>query len=467
MRITLQNYFRTLLHVDKEEQLKTFFLSAVFFLIIFSYTLIKELKDSVFMGIIGTKNYVPAAKILTILALVPLVFFYSKLVDTVRRYQLLAICATFYGLLGLVCTYLIGHPEIGLHNAETGPYRIFGWIFYLYVESFSPFVLSVFWAFLNSVSSPKAAKNNYGILISFSKIGGMLSSGIGWLFLYNSGYLQAWGMTDIGLIQSLMFIASVFLMFVPLLIVKMIRTVPGQYLHGYEAAYQFEKQQSKAGKEQSGMFSGLTMLLKYPYTFGIFGLVLFYEIINSVLSFQRLGVAQTAGGTVAGTTCFLLGLSFTIHFVAFFISLFGTRVLVSKLGERLSLMIMPISMGIMVFYYLYSSSPWALMICFILIRAVYYAFNQPVTEALYIPTVKAVKFKSKTWIDTFGKKIAKGVGSVFNVVSAVFGQSYFHLVHSGLFGIVIVCWTVVAYFLGQRHAQAIKNQEVIGSEEAE
>lgn len=465
MQLRIREMFASLWSIEPQERLKTLYLGIAFFFIIFSYTIIKELKDSIFMGILGSKHYVPYAKLLTIIGFIPLVFLYSKLVDNMRRYQVLVAFSCVYALVGLLSAYMVGHPSIGLANELTGPYRLFGWTFYFFVESFSPFVLSVFWAFMNSVTSPKGAKDNYGLLIACSKLGGMCSAGFGWWFLYSSDFLRSLGFTDVGMLQFLVVISSVALLIVPATIILMIRTVPGQYLHGYEAAYQFEKAQSKQGKEKTGMLSGLFMLLKQPYAFGIFGLVLFYEIISSVLSFQRLGVAQSVGCSVAGTSCFLLGLSFSVHCVGFFISFLGTRTLVGKLGERFSLLLLPVVTGTLLFYFIFSNSPRSLLVCFVVIRAIYYAFNQPVTEALYIPAVKELKFKSKSWIDTFGKKMAKGAGSVFNMAASIFGPSLFHIVHTGFFGIILILWMVIAYLLGKRYDKAIRNGEVIGAEE--
>lgn len=467
MQFSLQKLGATFFNVEPKERQKTFFLGLTFFFIIFSYTLIKELKDSIFVGLMGTKDYVPHAKLLTIIALIPLVFIYSKLVDGVRRYQLLCICAAVYSFIGLICAYLLGHGSVGLSNEAAGAGRLFGWIFYFFVESFSPFVLSVFWAFLNSVSSPESAKQNYGLVISFSKVGGMLSAGLGWAFLYYNDVLNSWGFSDIGLIQFLLIVSSVSLLLVPFTIYFMMKKVPGVYLHGYEAAYQFEKQQSKSGKEDTTLWSGLRVLLKHPYTFGIFALVLFFEIVSSVLSFQRLGVAQDFGTGIAKQSCFLLGLAFAVHCVGFFISFLGTRVIVSKLGERFSLVLIPVTIGGVLIYYTMTTSAVALLICFVVMRAVHYALNQPITEALYIPTVKAVKFKSKSWIDTFGKKMAKGVGSVFNGISSAFGPALFQTVHAALFGLIIGLWMVVAYLLGKKFEQAVKNHEVIGAEDEE
>lgn len=458
----LQRLGKTFFNVEPHERVKTLFLGITFFFIIFSYTIIKELKDSVFMGIMGTKNYVPAAKLLTIIALIPLVFLYSKLVDSVRRYQLLCVCAGIYSVVGLLCAYLVGDSSIGLSNQAVGANRLFGWIFYFFVESFNPFVLSVFWAFLNSVSSPQSAKENYGLVISCSKIGGMLSAGLGWLFLSYNHVLNGWGFSDIALIQFLLILSALSLLMVPVTIYAMIKRVPGAYMHGYEAAYQFEKHH-KNTKEDTTLWSGLSLLLKHPYTFGIFALVLFFEIVSSILSFQRLGVAEDCGIGIAKTSCFLLGLSFAVHCVGFFISFLGTRIIVSRLGERLSLVLIPLIIGVVLVYYTFTTSAAALLVCFVVMRAVHYALNQPITEALYIPTVKAVKFKSKSWIDTFGKKMAKGVGSVFNGIASSFGPALFQSIHASLFACVIGMWVAVAYLLGKKFETAVKNQEVIGA----
>ena len=183
---------------------------------------------------------------------------------------------------------------------------------------------------------------------------------------------------------------------------------------------------------------------------------------------MRLGVAQeSGGGTISGTSCFLFKVVFITHFCGFLISFFGTRAIVTRLGERLSLMVMPIVIGVLLIYLLCSSSPNALIAAFVALRAVYYAFSQPVTETLYIPTVKAMKFKSKAWIDTFGKKLARGVGSSFNIATTHLAPAFAVLFQSTFFVAFMGMWVVVSYFLGRRYQQAIKRGEVIGSDETD
>ena len=390
------------------------------------------------------------------------------LVDTIRRYQLLSYFVWAYSIVGFMCAIIISYG--GLGTEVIPPYSLywfFGWFYYFYIESFSPFVVGVFWAFLNSIFTPDGAKKNYGILISVSKLGGMASAGLAWFLLANANKCHAVGLTETRLHVLLIVISSCILLLVPLIINTMMKMVSGRYLHGYEAAYQFEKKQSKSGKSDTGMFGGLMMLLRYPYVFGIFCTIFFYEVLSAILSYMRLGIAQNSAADISGVSCFLFKMVFYTHFIGFIISLFGTRALVSYLGERLSLMMMPIVMGTLLIYLMWSSSPGALIAAFVALRAIYYAFNQPVTEALYIPTVKDMKFKSKSWIDTFGKKFARGAGSSFNIFASSISGTMTGGVHGVCFGGIVLLWAMVSFFLGRRFDKAIKRGEVIGSDDFE
>lgn len=51
------------------------------------------------------------------------------------------------------------------------------------------------------------------------------------------------------------------------------------------------------------------------------------------------------------------------------------------------------------------------------IQGLTYALNEPCKEMLYLPTSDAIKFKAKGWIDVFGSRVAKGVGSFVTLSS--------------------------------------------------
>ena len=125
-------------------------------------------------------------------------------------------------------------------------------------------------------------------------------------------------------------------------------------------------------------------------------------------------------------------------------------------------MLVPLLSGVLLLYLLIETTPEALIIAFIALKAVNYAFAWPVRESLYIPTIKAIKFKSKSWIDAFGSKFAKAGGSVFNIFVSHLGPSLTLPAHSFFFAGMVASWFVVALFLGLRFDRAVARNEVIG-----
>jgi ATP:ADP antiporter, AAA family len=455
-------------------------LSLGFFLIIASYTLARELKDSVFMAVVG-KEYIPWAKMIALFVLIPAILLYSRLVDKLRRVQLLYFYTALYGSIGLAFALFLGHHSIGLPNTDTSPYRIFGWLFYLFVEGYAPFVVSVYWAFANSINNPKEAKNTYGIMIACSKLGGVVSALMALCFLHKIFHLSWFPYGDVTNHQALLAVGACILLLVPLVISFMIRVVPGYLLHGYEAVYKAEKQRAKSKTEpvevkkttkkpKAGLFDGLMMIIRYPYVTGIFAIICFNDIVSTVISYQRLSISKEISHSMTEVTAFLFQQAAGAQMIGIVIALVGTHTLLRIFGERKCLLMVPILMGAMLFFFIVNGSlgfvspATAVMVVYMGMRSLHYAFSTPLRESLYIPTVKDVKFKSKSWIDTFGSKFAKAGGSAYNMITATLSGGLKISVNGGFFGVVIAMWVFVAYYMGRRFEQTVKNNEVIGQE---
>lgn len=468
MSAKLSLYFKSFFNIRREERTKLILLGLSFFLTIGAYTLVRELKSSMFMSIVG-KEYVPLARMMAMIMLIPAILFYSFLVDKIRRFQLLYFYSILYGVVGLFCVYLVGHPTIGLPNTDASPYRLFGWLFYFFIEGFSPFVISVFWAFANSVYDPEGAKKSYAFLVSASKVGGMVTAGFAWAIFSYRTVAGTKLFSDVVSHQFLLGLFSLLMLIIPLIVYLLIKKVPKKYLHGYEAAYQFEKEKEKKaeGHEKVGIFSGLIMLIKCPYILGIFGMLFFYEVVSTVLSYHRLGVAQDNAADISGVSGFLFMIAFIQHFFGILISFLGTRTLLRVFGERICLLLVPAFTFVLLLYFIMSYTPFAVVLGLILLQAINYAFAQPVRESLYIPTLKDIKFKSKSWIDAFGSRFAKSVGSTFVMTAENLGPALFFPLHSIFFSGIIVLWFITAFLLGKRYHKAIERNEVIGLEFSE
>jgi len=449
-----------LLNVEPQEKLKVFLLALAFFFVIIGYTVASDLKDAIFLNTVG-RDWIPMAKISSMLVLVPAIFLYSIIVDRVRRYQLLTIYVIFYGLMSLVIAYFIGHETIGIVNTVTSPYRLFGWISYYFFEGYSPFVVGVFWAFANSVNSPDSAKRNYGLMVSGSKLGGILSAGGSWALFSWCAQKNSFAY-DVFAHQIVLVVSALAILVVPFVIYALIKKVPAQYLHGYEASYQVEKKREDAHKAKTGIFEGFIMLFRYPYVMGIFCMVYFYEIIATVLSYLKLGVAEKYIN-MSAKSAFLFKVALIAHVVGLFIAFIGTRALLAALGTRICLLLIPLLSGTLLFYAMVNGDAQAILFAVIALKAVNYAFSHPVRESLYIPTVKDIKFKSKSWIDAFGSKFAKSSGSTANMVMSWAGPDLFLAVHSFFFAFIVALWFLTAFLLGRRFETAVNKNEVIGA----
>ncbi len=457
--------FKQLFVIDKQERVKFALLTLTFFFVIASYTLVKELKDSIFMTVVGAK-YLPWIKIISILVMVPAVMFYAYLVDRMRRYQLLAFYSLAYGVLGILMAYFIGHPTIGIANTVDSPYRIFGWAFYFFIEGYSPFLVGVFWAFANSVTSPDEAKKNYGIMVAGSKFGGLLSAIFAW-YLFSCQIPSVVNLSGVFKHQVLMVISALLLLVVPFVLRMLIKHVPGRLLHGYEMAYQLEKHKTVEEKSKVGILSGLSMFWQYPYVLGVFGIIFFYEVSFVVLNYQRLLLIKSSSVDISEMSCTMFEQVFMVHLVGCLFSLIGTSFLMRRLGERNSLMLIPILSGLLILYFVVMNTLNSIVVVFVGLRALNYAFSYPVRESLYIPTVKEVKFKSKSWIDAFGTRIAKATGYSFNLcaqdILSKFGLAAFAFANSIFLGVIVLLWGATAYLLGKRFQRAVENNEVIGA----
>ena len=460
----ISSLFRPFFQVDKSERVKLALLTLTFFFVIASYTLVKELKDSIFMTVVG-RGYLPLATCVSLVAMVPAIFLYSFFVDKMRRYQLLSLYSLIYGLIGLIFVYFIGHPTIGIDNTVASPHRLFGWLFYFFIEGYSPFIVGVFWAFANSVTSPNAAKKNYGLMVAGSKFGGLLVAYLAYKFLTPTVALE---LSDTAKHQFIAGVSAILLLIVPLVIYWLTKQVPARFLHGYEAAYQLEKEQLKSKEETNkvGVFDGLKLFKQQPYVLGIFGFIFFYEVSFAILNYQRKCLIGDCSAGAADLSREFFYQIFLVHLVGCLLSLVGTSALMRRLGERKCLMVIPVVSGLLFLYFIAVNTLSAVVIVFIGLRALNYGFSYPVRESLYIPTVKEIRFKSKAWIDTFGTKSSKVCGAglnwlTFKVLSR-FGGGAFLAVNGLFLGLIVIFWATTAFLLGKKYQKAIDNNEVIG-----
>lgn len=433
--------------LEKAERKKFALLAMIFSITIGVYWLLRPIKDGLFLTMVGTE-YVPLAKMLSVVVVLPFVMIYSKLVDTFPRHIVLYMVSIFYAALAVVFAIFILHPTTGIANTVTDPSRILGWTFYIYVETFGTIMAALFWAFVSDTTTPESAKRGYSVIVMGAQMGAVC------LPLISKAIILSFGKGATG--YALLF-GVVILSLLPFVVYYYMRDIPRSQMEGYTAE---NKKPVEGGHKNTGFMEGLYLLLGKPYLLAIFAIVFFYEVINAVLDYQFKGFAKSFY-TGDALVVFLNDYAVFINFIALICILFGIGRIGRVLGFGKTLVLLPLLVGVCVlvmgFY------PF-LQVAFVTMgvqKAFNYSLNQPVKEQLYIPTTKDTKYKAKAWIDMFGSRLSKGGASVINSMRGILGAEGFllfsMLVSFGLIGI----WVMAALFVGKVHAQALREDRVV------
>jgi AAA family ATP:ADP antiporter len=448
--------------IKPEFRSKVFFLALTYFLFICCQATWRPLKLSIFSKIVGAE-YTPDAKLMTLVFLIPLLLFYSYLIDVIRRHHIIYCFTIFHGIGGIIFYFLLSNPAYGIANTAQSSSRLVGWCFYFLMESFTAFLSTIFWSFANSINNPKDAKNYYGIFVAGSKMGGIFGSSL----LYFSITLTT--IPDAVLLPKYLLFGSFALFAAAVTTYFLMKKVPGYYMHGYEAAYQVEKKRAK--KEKISFWEsvkrstdGLFLVIKNPYVLGIFVIVIFYDIMVAIFDYRVLRLADVTYKTAGSLAAYWALYYMFMNMIGVVISLFGTTPMQRILGLRISLFVFPLLCGILLIISYFFPFAGVLFVILVLMRALNYGLNHPTREVLYVPTTKDIKFKAKAWTEAYGSRVAKGTGSVFNKITNVMTPS-FAIIASTSFNLsLVVIWLIVVYFLGKTLQESIDTKTVIGYE---
>ena len=158
---------------EKEEFKKFIRMGLIFALIIGVYWTLRPLKDAVFIRLVGNLQ-LPFAKTVSVLALLPLVMFYTKLLEKTSRERMLIILPTFYGISLLCFSLLVMIAQTSAEEVASVPTQILGYSWYLFVESFGSLVVALFWAFAADTTEPIPAKRGFPLVVALGQMGGII-----------------------------------------------------------------------------------------------------------------------------------------------------------------------------------------------------------------------------------------------------------------------------------------------------
>lgn len=447
-------------HFEKEEFKKFIRMGFIFALIIGVYWTLRPLKDSIFIQLVD-KLHLPYAKTISVLALLPLVMFYTKLLERTSREKMLMILPAFYGMtvLGFSAAMLFAQaPEHEIAARSTLPFfatKALGYIWYLFVESFGSLVVALFWAFATDTTEPSPAKRGFPFVVAIGQMGGIV-------FPYSIGGLPH----RLGLATdtiSMICLGLLILLIIPL-VRYFLKATPKHLLVSFQGGNEKVKEQ----QEEPGFLEGLKLMLKHRYLMGIFAANFIYEVIVTIFDFNfKVAAGAQYSGVALSNYLSIYGSS--VNIVSLLCLLLGISNVTRFLGVGVALAAMPIIVGCALFSFLTIDSLSFLFTLMVGSKAINYALNGPALKQLYIPTTSDVRFKAQAWIETFGSRTSKEAGSLFNMFltplqtafGPIAGRAHYLLL-SGCIGFPLLAfWLVTALFLGKTFRKAVDRKEIV------
>ncbi len=445
---------------EKEEFKKFLRMGLIFALIIGVYWTLRPLKDAVFIQLVD-KLQLPFAKTASVICLLPLVIFYTKLLEKTSREKMLLILPVFYGVSLLVFSglMLMFQAPAGEIASRSSLFliatKVTGYVFYVFVESFGSLVIALFWAFATDTTIAASAKRGFPLVVAIGQIGGILLP-------YSVGGLPH--RLHLGTDAVSMLILSALVLTIIPLVKYFLRATPAPLLASFHGKNEAEVER----KQEPGFFEGLKLLLKHRYLLGIFAANFIYEVVVTIFDFNFKISASTAYSGVALSNYLSIYAS-SVSIVSLSCLLLGISNVTRFLGVGVALAAMPVIVAGALLGFLTLNSLSFLFALMVGSKAINYALNGPALKQLYIPTTPDVKFKAQAWIETFGSRTSKQAGSTFNMslaplqsaFGALAGKSHYLMLSGALCFPLLGAWLVIAIFLGRSFRKAIHNNTVI------
>ncbi|MDR0625386.1 MAG: hypothetical protein LBF72_02990 [Holosporales bacterium] len=442
---------------EEQEFRKFLRMGMIFMLIIGFYWSLRPLKDSVFMQLVG-KLWLPYAKTVSVLFMLPFVAFYTTLVGKYSKEKVLMTMPAVYAVLVLVFAVFIFLAQSKICTIKFVTYTV-GYLWYFFVESFGSVVIALFWAFAADTTDPKTAKRGFPFVYAMGQFGGVL-------FPYVICSIPYWCnfTTDLA---SLLVLGGMALC-IPLLVKYFIKATPKELLTSFEKGAVDSAKQQKPKKGEAKFTEGLRLLFSHKYLICIFAANFIFEFIVTVFDFNfKVAAADAFSGIELSQ--YLSKYATSVNIVSFVCLLCGVSNVTRFLGVGVALAAMPVVLGLALLGFLTMNSLNFLFILMVGSKAINYALNGPALKQLYIPTTADVHFKAQAWIETFGSRASKEAGSLFNMLlkpmqdwlGVAVGKARY-LMASGFIGFPLVAlWFVVAVYLGKTFKKAVNENKVV------
>lgn len=410
-----------LVSVKPKEVTALFVSCGYFFLILCAYYIIRPIRSE--MAIANGVANIQWLLLMTMLVLIAITPLFGWVTTRFRTKQFLSYCTLFFASHLVIFFFLFNVEERSPITTRA---------FFVWVNVFNMFIVSLFWSFMNDVFSQRQSKR----LFAFIAAGGTAGAICGPII--TSALVEAVGLAPLLLISSSILTLSV----IAISWLARWQNVDFKPLNSAQTETHTVRDEALKG----GIWGGMLLIVRSRYLTGICLFVALYAASITFVEIQQAEIIERTYDDPAQRTKLFSMVDFSVNVLALLFQLFLTSRMIQWLGFRATLMIVPI--GITIGFGLMATMPMLAVMIGIEVfrRSGDYSIMKPTREMLFSVVSREEKYKAKNFIDT-------AILRTGNTTSAwaYTGLKSLGAAGSSMAGISIVLglsWCATAYWLG-------------------
>ncbi len=364
-------------HIRYAQLTRCVMLFTNFFLIIAALYLLKPASRSLFISALGAE-YLPYVWIATAVVLALIISLYHRLVARHSRINVvLGTCAI------IITCLLIFYPQLN----NSGFMEAFS--FYIFVDVLSVILVEQFWSLTNTIFDTESGKRWYGLIATGGLLGGVAGGSLS-NTLITTFKLDT---TDLLLVAA------------GIIAVLMLLTL----LMGRLGLYVEHTGVRDLNNNSHGNWRSI---LRHPYLALIAIILLLAQMVEPLVEYQFMKVVEVSIDNREMRTAYLGAFFSLLSGIAIGINLFITPMVHRWLGAMGGLFAQPLAVIVGSFWYMSQATLQAGAFLKISDRGLSYSINRASKELLYVPIDPVLIYQAKAWIDMFGYRLFKVLGSV-------------------------------------------------------
>ena len=413
----------------KSHEINALLLSCLYFyLLLCGYYIIRPIRDE--MVIANGVDNIQWLLLLTMFVLLAITPTFGWLTKNYRTRQFLSICTAFFA-----CNLFIFYVFFSFDHRPIWVTRSF----FVWVNVFNMFIVSLFWSFMNDIFNQFQAKRLFAFIAAGGTAGALTGP------IITNLLVDQFGLSTLLLISSIILSSTI-----P--IILMLSKLPTRN-HEPISAQHFNNEALKGS-----VWGGLKLIIRSRYLLGISAFIILYAFcITFVQITQAHFIESTYNDPIERTKLFSL-IDLAVNGLTLLFQLFLTSRIIKWFGFTTTLLIVPI--GITLGFALLAMSP--LLVIMILIeifrRSGDYAIMKPVREMLFSVLSREEKYKAKNVIDTLVLRSGNATSAWIYAGIKSLGASAATIASISVVIAALWCW--ISLWLGNQFQKKSKTNDV-------